>query len=174
MAWASKEEEAMNVVRLHMGVMEERKKKELSELYDQLIFPRRGHAWSDVKWTTIWGVTLVTMWDEEHLLRNIQYAMILEMLGMGPIRYCIVTNSMPNFEKRLMLLINYLPHKRMCFYPRRFILGRPFLRHPWAEIGDQICNRRMNIKNPLLRTVYFTQQFVIFLRTGVYGPTFWI
>ena len=51
MAWASKEEEAMNVVRLHMGIMEERKKKELSELYDHLIFPRRGHAWSDIKWS---------------------------------------------------------------------------------------------------------------------------
>ena len=71
MAWASKEEEAMNLVRLHMGVMKDDKKKELSELYAPLIFPQQGNAWSNVKWTTIWGVTLVTMWDEEHLLWNI-------------------------------------------------------------------------------------------------------
>ena len=126
MAWASKEEEAMFVVHLHMRVMKEKKKRELSKLYSRLIFSQQGNAWNKVKWTTFWGVTLVTMWDEKHLLKNIQFAMILEMMGIGPMRYCVVTNNMPNFEKKLLLLISYLPHKKLCFYPSRVSLGGPF------------------------------------------------
>ena len=71
MAWESLEEEAMNVVSKHMREMRTEKKKELVELYSQLIFPRQGQDWTDVKWTTHWGVTFVTMWDEEHLIKNI-------------------------------------------------------------------------------------------------------
>ena len=78
MAWASKKEEAMNLVRQHMGVMKVDKKRELSELYTRLIFPLQGNGWGDVKWVTPLGVTFVTMWDEEHLLKNIRFAMIQE------------------------------------------------------------------------------------------------
>ena len=117
MAWALKEEEAMYVLRFHMGVMKFDKKKELSDLYCCLIFPRQGDSWNDVKWTTQWGVTFVTMLGKEHLLKNIPLAMIQEMMGMGPIKYCIINNAMPNFEENLLLLMNYLPHQKMCFYP---------------------------------------------------------
>ena len=71
MAWASKEEEAMDIAGKHMGVMRLEKKKELNEIYAKLIFPRQGLNWTDVKWTTHWGVTFVTMWDKDHLLKNI-------------------------------------------------------------------------------------------------------
>ena len=74
MAWASKEEEAMDIIGKHMGIMRLEKKKELSEIYSKLIFPQQAHGrlnWTDVKWTIHWGVTFVTMWDEEHLLKNI-------------------------------------------------------------------------------------------------------
>ena len=81
MAWASKEEEAMDIIGKHMGVMRLEKKKELSEIYAKLIFPRQGLNWTDVKWTTHWGVTFVTMWDEVHLLKNIQYAMLMEVMA---------------------------------------------------------------------------------------------
>ena len=40
MAWASKEEEAMEIVGKHMGVMRLEKKKELSKIYSKLIFPQ--------------------------------------------------------------------------------------------------------------------------------------
>ena len=163
----------MYLVRLHMGVMQERKKEELKDLYARLIFPQNGNAWSNLKWTTTYGVTLVTMWDEEHLLKNIQYAMILEMLGLGPQVYCIFTNWMPFFEQRLMLLINYLPHHKMCLYPPRVILGQPFLHSPWMEIGYSIRNRHLIPKNPIFRAVYYTQQYMIFVRTGVYGTSYW-
>ena len=59
-----------------MRVMDVEKKQDLNELYMQLIFLLQGNAQNDVKWTTKWGVTFITMWDEEHLLKNIQFAMI--------------------------------------------------------------------------------------------------
>ena len=63
--------------------MDEEKKRELSELYTQLIFPLQGNAWIDVKWTTKWGVTFVTTWDEDCFLKNIWFSMIQEMMGQG-------------------------------------------------------------------------------------------
>ncbi len=174
MAWTSKEEEALTIVGEHMKVMDDERKYELKELYAPLIFPSpQGNAWSNIKWISIWGVTIVTMWDEEHLLKNIQYCMLLEHMGIGPKKYCILTNWMPHFTQKLMLLINYLPYKKMCFYPRCEMLGEPFLHKPWQAVGEAICDRKVTVKNPLFRTTYFTQQFVVFLRTGVYGIAYW-
>ena len=49
MAWASKEEEAMDIVGKHMRDLRLEKKKELSEIYSKLIFPQQGLNWTDVK-----------------------------------------------------------------------------------------------------------------------------
>ena len=174
MAWESKEEHAMLVVRDHMKVMDEKKKLELSELYTKLIFPLQGNSWTDVKWTTKWGVTFVTMWDKEHLMKNIRFAMIQEMMGLGPTKYCIVHNAMPNFHQRMLVLLNFLPHKKMCLYLQQFILDEPFNRSPWREIMDEISNRCFTLKHPIFKMIYYTQQFVIFQRTGVFGPTYYM
>ena len=42
MAWTSLEEEAMEVIGKYMRVMRLERKRELSELYARLIFPRQG------------------------------------------------------------------------------------------------------------------------------------
>ena len=154
MAWDSCEEEAMNVISKHMHEMRTEKKKELNELYSRLIFPRQGWDWTR---TTHWGVTFVTMWDKKHLIKNIQFTMIQEMMGLGPMKYCIVYNKMPNFFKRLLPLINYLPQKKMCFYTPQGILEAPFDHYPWREIGEAIRSRQFDLKNPLFRVIYFTQ-----------------
>ena len=100
--------------------------------------------------------------------------MIKEMVGVGPMKYCVVNNSMPNFENRLPLLVHYLPHKKMCFFPPREILSGPFTHSPWLEIGEGIRSRTLSLKNPMLRTIYYTQQFVVFTKTGFYGPSYWM
>ena len=69
MVWTSTDEEALNIVGLHMRVMRADKKKEFNELYLRLILPQEedtwsmkpGNAWSIVKWTTLCGVMFVTM-----------------------------------------------------------------------------------------------------------------
>ena len=71
MACETREKEAMNILNKHMCKMRIEKKKEINELYSQHLFPRQGQNWTDVKWTTHRGVTFVTMWYEEHLIKNI-------------------------------------------------------------------------------------------------------
>ena len=118
MAWTTKEEEAIGIVVQHMRVMDNESKEDLCNLYTRLIFPRQNHTWDDVKWTSLWGITFVIMWSHKHLLQNLcLLAMIQEHMGIGPTKYCIVNNWMPKFESNLLLLINYLPHQKMRFFP---------------------------------------------------------
>ena len=123
---------------------------------------------------THWGVTYVTMWDEENLLKNIQFVMILEVMGLGPAKYCIVNSVMPNFERRLMLLLYSLTQKKMCTCPLEVYLGLPFDHSPWRDIREAICSRRPHLKSPLLCIVYYTQKITIFLKTRVYEPPYWV
>ena len=68
-------------------------------MYSKLIFSQQGNAWNDIKWTTHWGVIVVTMWDKEHLFKNISYAIIREMVVMEPMQYCAMTKHMSNFQE---------------------------------------------------------------------------
>ena len=72
-----------------------------------------GFGWNFAKWTTICEVTFVAMWDEEHLLINIRFAVIQELMKIGPTKYYIINSQAPNFESKLLILINYLPHEKM-------------------------------------------------------------
>ena len=81
-----------------MSVMTKEHKENLSRLYFQLIFLERentwsmepGFGWNIFKWTTIGKVTFVAMWDEEHLLSNICFAMIQELMKTKSAKYCII------------------------------------------------------------------------------------
>ena len=174
MAWASKEDEFLDIAGHQMRVMSFERKRELSESYSKHIFPQQGLNWTDVQWTTHWGVTFVTMWDEEHLMKNIRYAMLMEMMDIGPMKYCIVFNEMPNFFSRLLLLFLYLPYKKMCFYPPRFSFDPPFDHSPWREIREAMRSRWFYLNNFVFCMIYYTQQFVVYQRTGVYGRSYFI
>ena len=69
--------------------------------------------------------------DEEHLLSNIRLAINQEVMGMGPMKYCIINSAVSDFESKLLLIINYLPHEKLCFCPPRDILEGPFVNSPW-------------------------------------------
>ena len=86
MAWASKEDEVLDIVGKQMGVMSLEKKKELSESYSRHIFPQQGLNWTDVQWTTHWGVTFVTLWDEEH---SVCHAYGNDEHGTKEVLYCL-------------------------------------------------------------------------------------
>lgn len=174
MAWGSKEEQVLDIVRRHMDSMNKEKKNALAEYYSKVFFPGPENNWENVRWITRCGVTFVTMWDDQHLYNNIRLAMIKEMMGIGPKKYCIIYNAMPYFERNLLLLVYFLPHAKMSFFPTQGELGGPFTHSPWLEIGREIRGRTFNLKHPVLRCVYYTQQFVVFLRTGVFGPSYWM
>ena len=80
---------------------------------------------------------------------------------------------MPNFEENLLLLMNYLPHQKMCLYPPRYVLKGPFCHSPWRELGKAISSRQVNLKSPLFLNIYYSQQNKISLRTGFFGPSYW-
>ena len=174
MTWASKEEQVMHLVRQHMERMSPEKKRVLIEHYSTIFFPRETqNNYDDVKWTTSFGVTFVTMWDREHLMGNLRLAMIKEMIGEGPEEYYVINNWMPNFESKLLLLVHFLPHKKFRIFPPAPTLEGPFTHSPWLEIGEDIRHRSVDLKNPFLHKVYYSQQHVIFTKTGIYGPPIW-
>ena len=172
MAWASRESEAMAIVKTHMINMDYERKQKLADYYLQSFFPNQGDTWSNVAWKLQDGVVYISMWDDEHLLKNIKLAMIREMIGLGPYKYCIINNVMPRFESNLMLLIYFLPAQKMCFYPTRHLLFEPFQHSPWNEIGQEILLRTHRTNHPIPHIVYRIQQYVVYLTTGFWGPSF--
>ena len=57
--------------------------------------------------------------------------MVHEALGLGPQYYCIMRSAHPGFAKRVFLLIQFLPHHKMYFYPNFGLLLRcPFDQSP--------------------------------------------
>ena len=163
----SKEEQVMNLIRKHMESMSLEKKDNLISYYTNVFFPREDQGYfNNIKWTTSKGETFVTMWDEKHLKDNLRLAMIKEVMGVGPEKYCIINNWMPHFESRLLLLIHFLPHRKFCIYPQTLTLGGPFSRSPWLEIGEAICKRTNGPQRSLFplvdfRETYYSRQYAV-------------
>ena len=57
--------------------------------------------------------------------------MLMEAVGLGPQRYCIVFSSAPDFYSKLKLILYSLPQEKMFLYPAGTTLGGPFLHEPW-------------------------------------------
>ena len=174
MAWESKEAEVLSIAVKHWGVLDDEMKKKMCDTFTLQWFPNLGHSWSETKWVTQGGVTYVTLWGNDHLLPNLKFAMAIEHIGMGPHKYCLISNTMPDFEAKLMLTLAYLPRQKICFYPPLFVLGEPFHRQPWKEWGKRIACKTLKSRNPLVRTIFHAQAFVILQHTGYYDPSFWI
>ena len=88
-----------------------------------------------------------------------------EMLGLGPLNYCIVDSGLPKFDKRVILLLYYLPHK-LCFYPEKANIGPTFSRSPSKEIGKAISDQTILFDKDLARNVYCSQQYEIWMDSG--------
>ena len=174
MAWESKEAEVLSIFVDHTRTLDFTMKKNMSEIYTRMWFPNLGQSWSETKWVTSEGVTYVTIWGKEHLLCNVKFAMMMEHIGLGPHKYCIVSNVMPDFGAKLMFVLAYLPRLKLCFYPPLFLLSEPFHREPWKGWGRMIARRTLKSRNPLVRTIFHTQSFIILQQTGYYDPSFWI
>ena len=75
----------------------------------------------------------IQLFGQEWLLKNLKVAMLREVIGIGPQRYCIVFNQAPSFYSKLKLILAYLPIEKMFLYPPQESLGGPFLREPWLS-----------------------------------------
>ena len=175
MAWESREEEVMSVMGNHMAVMDDKNRVRMCKIFTDVFFPNRLESWGHTKWITHWGVTFITMWSKEHLMRNISYAMMKEHLGVGPHQYCILSNMMPHFESRVLMLLRYLPRHKLVFYPRMYYLDGPFQRAPWRREGRRIMRRKIKFRHTIAVSLYMAQQMVVYFITGFFEPaSIWI
>ena len=140
MAWTSTEEQALTHLHTHLEVAHSTKKEEvLASVHGTLFDWRLG--WDHDYWMTDKGLTSVTVFGDNHLVKNLNYAVVKEMLGMGPDRYCVIDTHLPDFEHRLLRVIKNIPSHKVCLYPPRTSLGGPFSVAPWDTIGRLICAR---------------------------------
>ena len=68
------------------------------------------------------------------LLNNLKITMLMEVVGPGPQRYCIIYFSNPEFYNKLKLILSFLPQERMFLYPGTASrLEGPFLQEQWLS-----------------------------------------
>ena len=66
----------------------------------------------------------------QFLLNNLKIAMIMEAVGLGSQRYCIIYHSNPEFYSKLKLILSFLPQEKTFLYPTT---EGPFLQEPWLS-----------------------------------------
>ncbi len=140
MAWDSSEEQALTHLHKHLSVASTTLKEDVVFSVQSSLFNWRL-GWYHDYWTTDKGVTVVTVFGDDHLEKNLKLALVKEMVGMAPDHYCVLDSDLPDFEHRLMQVLKHLPSHKVCLYPPRISLGGPFSVPPWDTIGRLICAR---------------------------------
>ena len=87
----------------------------------------------------------IQLFGEYYLLNNIRVAMLKEVVGLGPQRYCVFFHSAPNFYNKLKLIMFSLPQENMFLYPATARLEGPFLQEPWVSRGRALCSPRPSL-----------------------------
>ena len=67
MAWISREEEALDRVREHLGESNQYVRMEFFEAVTRAVFPRLGVTGAQTRWITRGDVTQITLWGRQHL-----------------------------------------------------------------------------------------------------------
>ena len=83
----------------------------------------------------------IQLFGEYYLLHNIRVAMLKEVVGLGPQRYCVFFDRAPNFYSKLKLIMSFLLQEKMFLYPATARLEGPFLQEPWLSRGRALCSR---------------------------------
>ena len=62
-------------------------------------------------------VIFVNLRNRENVLSNLKLAMLKEIVGLGPLYYCVIKSYNLDFESLFMLVLHYLPKEKFCIYP---------------------------------------------------------
>ncbi len=135
MSWDSQEEIVCQRLKDYVVSLKPEEKKKLGDAYERTLSPHFG------KWTTMNDLTFVILRQRQNVLDSISLALLKEMIGLGPLRYCVVRSYNQEFESLLMLALHYLPKGKFCMYPEEETLAGPFLHSPWSRLGKDICSR---------------------------------
>ena len=79
----------------------------MKNIYGKAINPFWG------EWTAMNQVTFVSLRNRENVLSNLELAMLKEIVGLGPLYYCVITSYNLDFESLLMLVLQYLPKEKI-------------------------------------------------------------
>ena len=110
MAWRSREEEALARVREHLEMTSRFIRWDFMMGVTSAVFPRQGVNGAQTKWITRGDVTRITLWGRQHLLNNLQVAIVKEAMGFGAKHYCIMASWDPYFKSKLLLLMRVVGH----------------------------------------------------------------
>ena len=99
-------------------------------------------------------ITCIEFMETPYLLGSLRIAMLKEIIGIGPQRYCIYATPGPDFYRKLKLIMTYLPSEKMFLFPEDAVLTGPFLREPWLSRGRTLRAR------PTLTHKEFRENFV--------------
>ena len=87
MVWSSPQEQALTLICEHLLCSTDSERgRDLLYVKDFLFTPL-WTGWENESWLTEEGVTAVTVFEDEHLDRNLDLALIGEKMGIGP-GYC--------------------------------------------------------------------------------------
>ena len=102
----------------HLEQASESVHKAFLERYKQHLFPQPGSCNAQTVWKTWQNITRVTVWGREHFGNNVHMlAMVTEALGLGPEYYCVMRTRDEDECPWLFLLVQFLPHQKMCINP---------------------------------------------------------
>ena len=113
----------------------------LSDPWETILFDIHAHmrvfgVWDHGDWS-YWQLNpsidmlAIQQWSPRTFSGNLRIAMLMEAVGLGPQRYCIVFSSAPDFYSKLKLILYSLPQEKMFLYPAGTTLGGTFLHEPW-------------------------------------------
>ena len=72
-------------------------------------------------------MTCIDLLASPYLLGSLRIAILKEIIGIGPQRYCVYFLEGAEICCRLQLIMTYLPHEKMFLYPGKARLRGPFL-----------------------------------------------
>ena len=84
MAWTTPGEEIRTTLLNYTARLLPEKKAELKNIYGKAINPFQG------EWMTMNQVIFVNLRNRENVLSNLKLAMLKEIVGLGPLYYCVI------------------------------------------------------------------------------------
>ena len=100
----------------HLQQTNEETRRDFVERYKRRLFPLPQLTTAQTRWRSHCKIVRVTLRGRDHFLNNVWVAMVCEALGLGP-QYYYIMSVHPGFVEWVFLLIQFLPHHKMYFYP---------------------------------------------------------
>ena len=100
------------------------------------------------------------------IVDNLEVALLMEAVGLGPSRYCIVHHPKHKFPKQFKTIMFFLPPEKMFLYPAGGTLGGPFFYKSLGFLEDVILSQ-----DPLSPSLSFLLPLANLMTKLFFSPT---